>query len=261
MAFTLALAQCTHPADGDVVSLVRRYAQRAACAGAQLLVFPESLMTRYENDLDAFQAKAEPLDGPFSAAVDAIAAEYGLWMVYTVNERNDGGLPFNAAVLVDDCGRKQGVYRKTHLFDTDAIRESDHMARGSALFEPVQTPFAKIGLAICYDLRFPEVARHEALAGAQLILYPAAWVDGPLKVDQWRTLLVARAIENEVFVAGLSRVDKGYIGQSAVVDPRGRVIGEGRASEGLVTALIDTDEIAAVRAAMPVFDHRRPDLY
>ena len=123
MAFTLALAQCTHPADGDVVSLVRRYAQRAACAGAQLLVFPESLMTRYENDLDAFQAKAEPLDGPFSAAVDAIAAEYGLWMVCTVHERNDDFDLMEEGLSVEEAMQEASRCLRCDHFGYGAFRE------------------------------------------------------------------------------------------------------------------------------------------
>lgn len=261
MKFTLGLAQTCHPKDGAVSDLVDRVAYEAKEAGVDLLVFPESLMTRYEQDRGDFLAAAEPLDGAFCTSIDALAAKHGLWMVYTVNELNPEGQPFNTAVVVDDCGQKQGVYRKTHLFDTDFTRESDRMGRGNELFEPIETPFGKIGLGICYDLRFPELARYEALRGADLILYPAAWVDGKLKAHQWQTLLTARAIENEVFVAGVSRADAGYIGQSCIVDPRGVVIAAGGLEQCLVTARVDTKEVSRVRASMPTLNHRRPELY
>lgn len=261
MEFVLGLAQTCHPEEGTVLELVDRFAAKAKKAGVDLLVFPESLMTRYEQELGDFLSAAESLDGEFCSGVNAIAAKHGLWMVYTASELNPDGRPFNTAVVVDEKGVIRGAYRKTHLFDTDFTRESDRMGRGDSLFEPVETPFGKIGLGICYDLRFPEVARFAALRGADVLLYPAAWVDGKLKADQWQTLLRARAIENELFVAGVSRADKGYIGQSCVVDPQGVVIAAGGPNEDLVVARIDTGKIDDVRSRMPVLEHRRPELY
>lgn len=264
MSFVLGLAQCCHPAVAGttaVLGMAEDWCKRAQQQGVQVLVFPESLMTRYEEGLAAFHDAAQPLDGPFCSAMDALAAKYGLWLVYTANERNDAGNPFNTAVLVGSDGVKRGVYRKVHLFDTDFTRESDRMAPGSCLFEPVDTPFGRIGLSICYDLRFPEVARFAALRGCQVLINPAAWVDGPLKAQQWRTLLSARAIENEIFVAGVSRDDSGYIGRSVVFGPDGVAIAEGGAAEELVVATVDLSAIDEVRSRMPVLQHRRPQLY
>ena len=211
MQVTIGLAQTKHPEDGDVIALVERFAAEARSRRVDVLVFPESLMSRYEKEAEAFVREAEPADGAFSTALDAIAARYGLWMVYTLNERNPQGNPFNTAIIVDSTGTKRGIYRKIHLFDTDFTHESDRMSAGSALFEPIDTPFGKIGLAICYDLRFPEQARAAALAGCDILIYPAAWVSGNTKAEQWHTLLAARAIENEMFVVGVSRADEGYI--------------------------------------------------
>ncbi len=261
MKFMLGLAQTCHPEDGDVVNLVDRVAYEAKEARVDLLVFPESLMTRYERDLGDFLNAAESLDGSFVTAINELAAKHNLWIVYTVNELNSDGRPFNTVVCVDNQGNMQGVYRKTHLFDTDFTRESDRMGKGDHLFDPVDTPFGKIGLGICYDLRFPEVARYAALRGAELMIYPAAWVDGKLKANQWQTLLAARAIENEMFVAGVSRADNGYIGQSCVVDPQGVVIAAAGPSQTLVVSRIDTSLIGDVRSRMPVLEHRRPELY
>lgn len=279
--FTLGLAQCCHPADGDVIALVDSWARRAQAASVDLLVFPESLMTPFDASADQFAQSAQPLDGPFCTAIDCIAARYGLWMIYTANERNEHNRPFNTAVIVDDEGKRRAVYRKVHLFDTDFVRESKKVSAGDRLFKPIETPFGKIGLGICYDLRFPEQARAAALEMADIMIYPSAWVDGPLKVRQWRTLLAARAIENEMFVAGLSRCDRAfgraaldYAGNSCVFGPLGEELAKGGitedgldgatrsgAAEMLVIADIDLDEIARARASMPVFDHRRRDLY
>ena len=268
MAFKLGLAQCCHPSDADVLRMAGAWAARAKAAGVDLLVFPESLMTPFDSSADEFAAAAQPVDGPFCQGMDALAAKHGLWMVYTANERNEGARPFNTAVVVDDTGRKRAVYRKVHLFDTDFVRESDKVAAGSTLMRPVKAPFGTIGVGICYDLRFPELARAAALAGADLLVYPAAWVDGPRKVDQWRTLLCARAIENELFVAGLSRCDRAfgsagrdYAGHSCVFGPLGEELAHASLKEELLVADIDPDAIAAARAAMPVLAHRRPDAY
>ena len=220
MGFKLGLAQCRHPSDGDVVAMADKWANRASCEGVDFLVFPESLMTPFELSDEAFAEAAQSLDGPFCTAMDALAAKYGFWMAYTVNECSGDcagsdalpgvSRPYNTAVTVDPTGIKRAVYRKVHLFDTDFVRESDKVTPGDELIVPVQTPFGSVGVAICYDLRFPELARAAAGAGCQVLVYASAWVDGARKVDQWRTLLAARAIENEMFVAGLSRCDRGF---------------------------------------------------
>lgn len=260
--FRLGLAQCTHPVDGDVLALVERCACEAASKHVDLLVFPECLMTPFEKTREDYLASAQPLDGPFAQGMASIAARHELWVVFTMNELGKGTLPFNTAVVLDDAGTRRGVYRKTHLYDALSVRESDRMARGGVLFEPIDTPFCKLGLGICYDLRFPEVARAAALAGCELFVLPAAWVAGPHKAAQWKTLLAARAIENEMFVAGLSRADEKYIGSSCIVDPRGVVLAEapGRQST-LLTTDVDLDVLRAARAGMPLFAHRRPELY
>lgn len=262
MQTVIGLAQTNHPADGDAIALVERFVAQAKDRGVALLVFPESLMSRYEKSIEAFCREAETPDGPFSRAIDAIAARFGLWIIYTMNELNPtGGKPFNTAVIVDDTGRKRGIYRKIHLFDTDFTHESDRMSAGDALFEPIETPFGKLGLGICYDLRFPELARAAALQGCDILVYPAAWVAGNTKAEQWRTLIAARAIENEMFVVGVSRADAGYIGQSAVADPRGILIAQGGVDEELITCTIDVAARKEVYERMPVFAHRRTDVY
>jgi len=268
MEFMVGIAQTCHPVDGDVVSLVDRFAADAQAKGVELLVFPESLMSRYEAEIGDFLAESQPIDGLFARAVNAIAAKRQLWIVYTMNELNPNAKPFNTAIAVDAEGVVRGVYRKVHLFDSATTTESERMAASDALFDPVQTPFGKLGMAICYDLRFPEQARAAALAGADIMLYPAAWVDGLRKVDQWRALLKARAIENEFFVAGLSRCDRAfgevrrdYAGHSCVYGPLGDELASAGLEEQLLIADIDLSEIAKARAAMPVLDHRRSSVY
>lgn len=264
MTFTIGLAQTQHPADGDVTAMVERWAQKAAGAGVDLLVFPESLMSRYEEEQERFVNEAQPLDGPFASAIDAIAARYGLWIVYTVNELNpDGSLPFNTAVITDSSGTRRSAYRKVHLFDSHTTQESSRMSAGSLLAQPVEAPFCTIGLAICYDLRFPEVACQAALAGCTLMIYPSAWVAGNGKRLQWETLLAARAIENGMFVAGVSRSDDGYIGASLLAAPDGSIVAQagGTGTEELLVCTVDPSAVEEMRAKIPSLQHRRPDVY
>ena len=261
MKFKLALAQCRHDTVNGALSVVERYVNAAVEAGADLLVFPESLMTPYEKELGRFLAEAEPADGPFAQAVSGLARDNGLWIVYTVNEANPGGNPFNTALVADAEGNTALSYRKVHLFDSATTRESDRMASGNELAVPVDSPFGRIGVGICYDLRFPEVARFASTRDAKLMLYPAAWVSGERKVGQWQALLRARAVENAMFVAGLSRCDEGYIGMSCVYDPWGDLVAQAGPDEQLLVCEIDTDLVDEARKAIPVLSHRRPETY
>lgn len=262
MGFTIALAQCRRPENGDVVANVAHWAQTAAERGADLVVFPEALMTKYDGSPERFAALAQTPQGPFAQAIDAIAAKLKIWIAYTINEINTtGGAPFNTAVITDSNGVQQARYRKIHLFDAQGFSESSYMSAGDRLLDPVKAPFATIGLGICYDLRFPEVACAAALSGAQVMLYPAAWVDGPGKVAQWETLLRARAIENGVFVAGCCCADDNRIGHSCVFAPDGTPLVTSDSSEQLVMCDIDLADITRVRTATPSLQHRRPDCY
>ena len=305
--FKLALAQMAHPAKGDVINAARTWALKAANAGAQLLVFPECLMTPFEKTPEEFAASAQPINGAFVQTMGEIARETGLWLVFTVNEKNAAGEalastanvtselpvntagkapasttcaltssntssaasssnnlpahPFNTAVVMDSDGHVRASYRKTHLYAAHGIDEHEKMSEGSTLFAPLKTPFCTLGLGICYDLRFPEIARAAALAGCNVLLFPAAWVAGPSKVHHWKTLLAARAVENELFVAGCCRPDRNCIGHSQVINPLGEVIAHAEEGEQLLVAEIDLDQVKSARANMPCFEHRHPELY
>jgi len=266
--FLLALAQSGYPTDGDVLAQADSYARRASDAGARLLAFPENFMCPRPLDAQELRELSETADGPFVGGMGACARRHGLWLVFTMSETNPaGGPPFNTAVVIDDAGSVRGTYRKCHLYDAHAVRESDRMSAGTALCAPILTPFCTLGVGICYDLRFPELSRHLALAGCDLLLFPSAWHDGPHKARHWQTLLAARAIENECYVAGVCHADSRFVGRSLVADPLGTTVASGPAAsdpqgpEALVLARIDTQAVRAAREAMPVLDHRRPELY
>lgn len=263
MTYRLGLAQCGFPADGDVCAQVGRLFGEAAAQGVDLLVFPEDLMSPRPLTAEELRAQAEPLDGPFATTIAQLAAHQGIWAIFTMYERDEaGGLPFNTAVVMDDVGAIRATYRKCHRYDAHGVYESQRTKAGEQLLSPIATPFGRLGLGICYDLRFPEQARAAAVAGCDLLVFPSAWYDGEQKLAHWHTLLRSRAIENELFVAGACKAGERYVGQSMVADPLGRVLtcADGK-SEQLCTCIIDVAEVAAAREAMPVLAHRRPELY
>lgn len=263
MRLTVALAQCL-PGGCAEESLTKVEAahKRAAGQGAQLLVLPEMAVTTAGEP-----GGAEALDGACARRAAQMAHRCGIWVVHTQDERSaDARHPYNVAMLFAPDGRLAGTYRKTHLYDAHGMRESDKYTAGDNPCEPVEVPWGRLAIAICYELRFPEVARRASLAGANMLVVPAAWVDGPGKLDHWRTLLRARAIENELFVLGCCRphgvggpID--WVGHSMVVDPLGNVVAEAGPGEELLVATLDTAAAEKARAAMPVFAHRRPELY
>lgn len=261
MQVTIALAQSGYPTDGDVLAQVESCVAQAQTAGAALVAFPEDLMCPRHLRSAELRALAEPLDGPFAHGLCDIAARHGLWLVATMFERNPAGPPFNTALVIDDTGSVRGSYRKCHLYDAHGVLESRRTTAGDALFQPLDAPFGRLGLGICYDLRFPELARAAALAGCDLLLYPACWHDGPHKREHWQTLLRARAIENELFVAGICHAGERFVENSLVADPLGRIVTPEAYGETLLFATIETQDAATAREAMPLLAHRRPELY
>ena len=262
--FRIGLIQSGFPSDGDVLSQVRRFCIEAKEQHCDIVVFPENLMCPRDLTAEELLRLSEPISGPFMTALADVAKECGLWIVGTMSERRDDDMPpYNTAFVLSASGTLGGTYRKCHLYDAHGVRESDRMSYGDTLAKTVRTPFCTLGLAICYDLRFPETARSLALQGADLILFPSAWHDGPHKEEHWKTLLRARAIENEVFVAGVCHAGERYVGRSLVADPLGTMLCEGPTGneEAIITCDIDLNAIASARDAMPIMDHRRPELY
>jgi predicted amidohydrolase len=165
----------------------------------------------------------------------------------------------NAVVAIDGGGVLMGVYRKVHLYDAFGSRESDVLEPGPADAEPLVITVAglRFGVLTCYDLRFPESARRVVDAGADVLVVPAAWVEGPLKAMHWRALAVARAIEDTAAVVAVGMAGRGVTGRSLVVGPDGVVVLEMDDEPGLATADLDPALIARVRAANPSLENRR----
>lgn len=235
--------------------------EQAARKGVDLLFFPEMFMAAPEKREEILRM-AEPLDGEYVrelcqlAKGDNITLGAGVWEEVSGEDR-----VYNTFVLINSEGAIQSVYRKLHLFDALNVRESEFMIPGSEPPPIVQVQDFSLGPAICYDLRFPELFRHLALQGAQLILVPAAWYSGPLKEEQWLTLLQARAIENTVFVAGSGLVGSRFCTRSCVVDPFGVICLDAGEEEGLSTLDLSIQRLSRVRKKLPSLQHIRSDVF
>jgi predicted amidohydrolase len=235
----------------------REFAAQAHRADADLLLLPELWLHGY--DLERAQEWATPLGEGGFAEVASLAHEFQLHLAGSMLERHASGVS-NTAVLYGPTGELLGSYRKIHLFRL--MQEHHYLAPGEhATLCP--TPWGPTGLAICYDLRFPELFRAMALAGAQLFVVPAQW---PVKrLEAWLLLARARAAENELVVAACNRVgsdeDVTFPGHSIVADPWGNTLIEGDSQERLLIAQADLHEIDRVRRYLPVYNDRRPAAY
>ena len=263
----VALCQIPVSSRPDVNSgRVRTALGEAADRGADLAVFPEATQIRFGSDL---RAAAEPLDGPFCSGLAAAAKQTGVALVAGVFEPAPDGRVYNTAVAYNATGELVASYRKLHLFDAFGQRESDQVAPGAA---PVICTLAGVrtGLAICYDVRFGELSCALAVAGAELLVLPAAWAAGLFKEEHWVTLVRARAIENTVWVAAAdqvpdrseppSRAPTGS-GRSMLVDPMGVVRLDLGPRAGVAVGDADTAVTAEIRADLPSLLHQREDVF
>ena len=263
-ALTISLVQmdCRLGEPGYNFERAAGYVAEAGRRGSELVLLPELWSTAYA--LDRAPALASPLvasadeDGWFGRFA-TLARENGVWLAGSLLEER-GGRYYNCLALYGPDGCLHAAYRKAHLFRLMA--EEQYLAPGDETVV-VDAPWGKTGLAICYDLRFPELFRRYALSGAHLLLLPAEWPHP--RREHWRTLLRARAIENQCFVAACNRIgttgNNTFFGASALIDPWGETLVEGGEAEMVLTATIDLAQVDAVRQRIPIFADRRPELY
>ncbi len=266
----VALIQLTSTEDRDGnLERAERLIRQARSAGAELVVLPEMFhcLGPAEIRLEA----AEPLDGPTGTWAGALSRELGIHLVAgSLLERiPDEIRHFNTSCLFDPEGHRVALYRKIHLFDCDfpgaAFHESETARPGEApvLARLGQGP--RLGLSICYDLRFPELFRILALQGAEMVALPAAFTERTGR-DHWEVLVRARAIENQVFMlaagqVGASTKSLRWYGRSMIVDPWGVVLAQAPDREGFITAELDLESQRQLRQSMPVLANRRPTAY
>lgn len=239
------------------VATMERLAAEAARRGSHLVVFPELFSSGYalENSKDL----ASTLNSGTFTQMSAAAVQNKIALVGSVLEKR--GLEVaNSSAFFAPNGRMLGIYRKIHLF---RLMDEDKWLQPGASPLAIDLPWGNTGLAICYDLRFPELFRKYAVDGAKMVVIPAEW---PVeRVEHWRALLQARAIENQCyFVATNAAGPTGstvFGGHSMIVDPWGKIVIEGGESPMLLTAEIEMDLVDDIRKRIPVFEDRRSDIY
>lgn len=243
---------------GDVdanLAYVRTALARVAAQGANLVVLPEMWSSgfAYRNLNDLAGRTAEIVE-----ELLGVSRELGLVIVGSMPEPH-GDKVFNT-VYVADNGVLAGVYRKLHLF---SLLGEDKAFDSGDSWLLADTTIGKVGVIICYDLRFPELSRRLALEGASVICVPAQWPKP--RQEHWRTLLRARAIENQLFVVAcnacgmIGKLD--FFGMSMIIDPKGEVLAEAGETSGEIAAQLDMQAMADWRAQIPCFNDRRPELY
>jgi omega-amidase len=243
------------------VRKIRDFTSRAKDGAADLVVFPEMVDTGYS--MPVIQTHAAPWNNGAVPELQEIAKTLSIAIISGVSEREDRAI-YNSQVFIDARGEVVARYRKTHLFTAPPIEEHKCFSPGNT-FTSFPIAGLRLGLSICYDLRFPELYRTLAVAhDVNVFLNSSAW---PFpRVEHFRTLAIARAIENQSYVIVANRVgaDDGvtFCGTSAIIDPYGVMIASASADrEELVQAELSIDVINSVRDRMPVFEHRRRDLY
>ncbi len=266
---TLRVALVQLDAGDDVelnIAIAASLADEAAAGGARFVALPEYLQFRGPDD--GYRASARPVPGPWTEPFAAVARARRAWiLVGSLAERSDDpGRPFNTSVLVAPDGSIAARYRKIHLFDVDvengpADRESDRVSPGDrAMIADVDG--IRFGLSICYDLRFPELYRALALAGAEVLTVPANFTERTGR-DHWEVLLRARAIENGAYVLAPAQIGgppgQPAFGRSMIVDPWGTVVAQAADRVGIITAELDLARVRSIRRQIPVLANRRPD--
>jgi deaminated glutathione amidase len=242
------------------LTALREHVRVAAERGAKAVIAPEYSMFAVSRLDERVVAAAEPLTGPFVTGLGAIAREFGVHLVAGMVEEVAPGADRirNTLVALAPDGTLVAWYRKVHLYDAFGHLESDVVEAGA-----IETPATftiddvTFGMQTCFDLRFPEGSRRVAAAGAHVLVLPAQWIPGPAKVDQWTTLLRARAIENTVYVAAADQCAPRGAGASMIIDPTGAVLAELGHEPGVLTAGIHLDQLAAVRTSNPSLALRR----
>lgn len=227
-----------------------------------LVLLPETFNSGYQ--AKSFGKNAEPIpNDQTSMFLSGFAEKYNTNIACTIIEKCPDGTLKNTLVIFDRTGKLTAKYHKTHLFSHQGGEESKYLAAGNDIVV-TELDFGRVGLSICYDLRFPRMFRQMALQGAEIILCPAAWPQE--RCEHWQILNKARAIENQFFMLGVNQVGKVTekrtdAGYSILVDPWGEVVSSLGTEEGVLKAEIDLDKIDEVRTTLPVWQDRRLDLY
>ncbi|CAH2101830.1 unnamed protein product [Euphydryas editha] len=271
----IAICQMTSVADKDAnLSVVSKLVRDATKDNVQMIFFPEACDFICDNKQDALNSAESILTGNTVKKYRELAAEHNVWLsmggVHEKDENNPKKL-FNTHIIINNNGEIVQTYRKIHLFDVEIpeknirLKESDFCTPGNQIVAPVDSPIGRIGLSICYDMRFPELSTSLSIMGAEILTYPSAFTYATGSAH-WHILLRSRAIENQCYVVAAAQTGhhnkkRRSYGHGLIVDPWGEVLADcGDSAPNYQVAEI-SDRIVEVRQNMPVFKHRRPDVY
>lgn len=265
--FKLAVCQIrTELSQADTMAKAEHMVREAGANGAQVVCLPEMYNCPYSKEY--FKKYAALGHESAVAAMSEWAKDCGIVLVGGSIPETDGGKIYNTCFVFDKTGAMIAKHRKVHLFDVDVpgmrFRESSTFSPGSDI-TVFDTEFGRMGAAICYDVRFPELFRAMAMRGAEIIILPAQFntATGP---KHWDLALKSRAVDNEVFFVGASAAKyDGFAyeswGHSAVIDPYGDIIAQCGFDEGIIYADIDLNRVDEVRRRLPTFLRLRQDVY
>ncbi len=233
-------------------------AERAAADGASLLLGPEGSVVDFLTDPTAPARAAEPLDGSFATTLANASQKHQIVIATGTFVPDPKSGRVHNTLLVARDGVITDAYRKVHLYDAFAFSESDSTVPGDQPPPILQIGGVAVGLATCYDLRFPELFRVLQDGGAEVLAIASAWVRGPLKEEHWLTLLRARAIENTCYVVAADQMGRAAIGRSAAFDPFGvPLLDLGTAQPGYGVVEISVERVREVRKVLPCNANRR----
>ncbi|MBP1744575.1 MAG: carbon-nitrogen hydrolase [Firmicutes bacterium] len=263
----IALIQMKVGPDKDEnIKRAARLLDEAAKKGADIAALPEMFNCPYSNS--CFRDYGESYPGETTRMLSDQAQKNGMYIIGGSIPELDDDKVYNTSYTFDRKGRLVGKHRKVHLFDIDVkgkitFKESDVLTPGSEM-TVFDTEWGKMGVMICYDIRFPEFTRKMALADAKAVFVPAAFnmTTGPA---HWELTFRARALDNQIYMFGISsaRNEKGYIayGNSIAANSWGQVIGRLDEKEGILMLDVDLDDVNEVRESLPLLKHRRPEVY
>jgi predicted amidohydrolase len=243
----------------------KEYIKKAKELGADFVLLPEMYMAFLHPKLgqSRYSEVAEPLDGPFVSGLADCARENQVYVICGIFESKPGEntRAYNTTVFLGRNGELLQAYHKTHLYDAFNYKESDSIIPGMIPQDVIETEFGKVGMMVCYEIRFPEISRRLAMKGADFLFIPSAWVNGVMKEEHWKTLLRARAIENTVYVFAADQIGNNFSGQSMIIDPMGVIKANAGEEETIILSEIDLERIKRVREKLPSVSDRRKEFY
>ncbi len=248
----------------DNLKKILSYISKAAAKNATICAFPEFMMfyTNSSQTPKQLASLSETINGNFVTTIAKSARDNHIQVIgsfYEKSKKKDR--VYDTSFIIDKSGKVISTYRKIHLYDALGFRESDKMVSGSKIAKPVKTSIGKIGMMICYDLRFPEMSRSLAVAGSEVLVAPSAWVKGNMKEEHWITINKTRAIENGCYVIAPDQVGNIYCGRSMVVDPYGKILLDMKKKQRIGYVNIDLNKVKQTRKVLPLLKNRRTDVY